>query len=141
MITCDRCGQSLVQLSGHNTACAKVPLSDDLARILDDDPVLSIPDVMKRYHVGYAFIAFRLRDTSWTKERMAERGKHARNLKQEARPKQERKRNGRYYSASRHFPKCKCGVLLAPGEKRCHWCKMEKRGVKDYHDLLGVDAI
>ena len=125
---CPRCSGTFQGLKRHAAWCAKLPLSHELAQMLDDDPALTVRKMTCHYNVGYQTLRKRLEGTRWTKRRLDERGKKARRM-------------GGIKGNSKKGLICKCGILVETKGDACQWCRLEADGVRSYHELLDVGYV
>lgn len=126
-IQCYRCGRMIPNTStgSHIKSCLKMPRPNDLAQMMDDDP-LSTPNSMANlFGVSYASILLRLEGTHWTPKRLSERTKYV------------RREHGRIYAKARlpgsprnriwvpdapHCPRC---MILNHKQGLCEFCRKE----------------
>ena len=131
MTVCDNCGDSYRYIGRHRKTCLKVPLPDELARILEDETGFSLGDFCERYGCSYPTLYSRLEGTQWTKARLAERATGIRHIRLAEAALKHKK----------HLRCSRCDLLVTPGVKLCTWCDLADAGIKDYRGLLDVDAV
>lgn len=77
IIECSKCGEvfkSKAGLVAHRPTCQKMPIGEELAREFDANPLFTVKDAAKKYHVTPYFIHRRLKNTRWHHDRLARRG-------------------------------------------------------------------
>ena len=131
MAVCDKCGDSYKFIGRHRKTCLRLPLPDELASILEDEPDFSLGDFCERYSCSYPTLYARLEGTQWTKARLKTRATGIRHIRLAEAALKHKK-----------LLRCSgCGLLVKPGVQLCQWCVLADAGIKDYRALLGVDAV
>ena len=121
---CCKCGQ-VVSLGGrgiHRKMCTRIPTPQELIKMLEDEPELSINKLAQRYGTVRRRLVKRLKLGGWTSEDVRLRSRHP-----------TRRKAPRLYR-----PRCyRCGLVVDnPG--LCCWCEYENQGVRNYHDLYQI---
>lgn len=116
---CPRCGRPVRNDNGaHSEACQKVPVPDDLADQLDNDPQLTAKALAKKYGTTARFIIDRLVGTRWSRDRLDDRMARV---------------------ADGHGPHCpRCGLKVAHYGFLCPACVQEVAGMNVWTDWMGV---
>lgn len=135
---CPYCGLIVGNnLSRHMGPCSEIPSAADLAKILDDNPAMSLADLAKSLNKTPKIVQRKLLmgNTNWTKVRLRERSKDVLSIKaSEMAGKRTGKRPRKVYDG----PRCpECGLVMDK-KKLCKFCEAEKVGIKTWLDYVGA---
>ena len=116
-VKCQRCGQEFPSpscMGSHLPSCLRIPKPDDLAQMMDDDPMATPSSLAEFFGVHYRTIKVRLQGTHWTRERLQERAAHVR--------RENGLRDAIWRPTSPYCPRC---YLLNGTYDLCKYCHQE----------------